>query len=131
MASIHQLPTAPFEPRPSTIYSVASVLCFLDTMQWPAGFGVVPDVDLEAVLGDLVTPRLPPNNRFHATLKSWTQWEALSYSVYRRGVQSHAGVMLPKYFVGMVVSSCSNDFAAAFIIDWMVSPPIDADAISK
>lgn len=121
MASIHHLPMASFEQRSSTIYPVTSVLCFLDTMQWPSGFGVVPDIDLKAVLGDLVAPRLPPDNRFHAILKSWKKWQGLSYDVYERGNPSHAGTMLPKYFVGMVVSSSMDQFTAACIINWTVS----------
>jgi hypothetical protein len=120
MASIRNVPMTPSEPRSSTIYPVASILCFLDTMQWPTGFGVVPDIDLEAVLGDLVAPRLPPENRFHAVLKTWTTWEGLSYYLCKRGNHSHdTGTMSPKYFVGMVVGS--DEFTAACIIDWIVS----------
>ena len=118
MASIRRVPFVSSEPRSSTIYPIASVLCFLDTMQWPTGFGVVPDIDLEAVLGDLVAPRLPPENRFHIILRTWTKWEGLSYFVCRRG--EHAPTV-PKYFVGMVV--CSDDFAAACVVDWTVSSP--------
>ena len=118
MASIRRVPLTSSEPRSSTIYPIASVLCFLDTMQWPTGFGVVPDIDLEAVLGDLVAPRLPPENRFHTILEAWTRWEGLSYFVCKRGAPMPT---VPKYFVGMVV--CSDDFAAACVVDWIVSSP--------
>ena len=118
MASIRHVPLAISEPRSSTIYPVASVLCFLDTMQWPTGFSVVPNIDLEAVLGDLVAPRLPPDNRFHMVLKTWTRWEGLSYSVCKR---EEPMPIMPRYFVGMIV--CSDDFAAACVIDWIVSSP--------
>jgi len=115
MASIRHLES---QPRSSTIYAIANVLCFLDTMQWPTGFGVVPDIDLEAILGDLVAPRLHPDNRFHTILKSWTRWEGLSYFVRDRREPMPT---MPRYFVGMVV--CSDDLAAACIIDWTVSSP--------
>jgi hypothetical protein len=118
MASIRRVPLTSSEPRSSTIYPIATVLCFLDTMQWPTGFGVVPDIDLEAVLGDLVAPRLPPDNRFHTILRTWTKWEGLSYFVCKRGT---CGPTAPKYFVGMVV--CSDDFDAACVVDWIVSSP--------
>lgn len=118
MASIRDIPTASSEPRSSTIYPVASILCFLDTMQWPTGFGVVPDIDLEAILADLVAPRLSRNDRFHTILKTWTRWEGLSYFVCKRGESSSTSTLLPKYFVGMVV--CSAEFAAACIVDWMI-----------
>jgi len=106
------------EPRSSTMYPVASILCFLDTMQWPTGFGVVPDIDLEAILKDLVAPRLPPDNRFHTILRSLTRWEELSYSVCKRGEPMPT---TPKYFVGMVVTS--DELTAACVIDWVVSSP--------
>ena len=118
MASIRHVTLASSEPRSSTIYPVASVLCFLDTMQWPTGFGVVPDIDLEAILGDLVAPRLSPDNRFHTILMTWTRWEGLSYSVCKRGVPMP---VKPRYFVGMVV--CSDEFSAACVVDWIVSSP--------
>ena len=120
LASVHRLPSGSFE-RSATIYPVATILCLFGTMQWPTGFGVVPDIDLEAILGALVAPRLQPDNIFHNTLKSWTIWEGLSYSVYRRENDSHAGTMVPKYFVGMVVGS--NDFTTACITNWIVSLP--------
>lgn len=110
--------------RPSTTYLVASVLCLFDTMQWPGGFGVVPDVDLEAIMSELVAPRLPPDNRFHAILMTWMSWEALSYSVCKRGNSSAPETMQPKYFVGMVVDSPADEFTAACIIGWIVSSPI-------
>lgn len=66
------------------MYLVVNVLCLLHTLQWPTGFNVVLDIDLGAVLGDLVAPRLHPNNRFHMNLKTWTGWEGLSYSVCKR-----------------------------------------------
>lgn len=124
MASVRHVPMASFEPPASTLYPVAAILCFFDTMQWPTGFGVVPDIDLEAVLGDLVAPRLPPENRFHAILNTWKRWEGLSYFMCKRENRFHdAAVMLPKYFVGMVVGSSSDEFTAACIIDWVVSSP--------
>lgn len=116
MASIRHIPLALSEPRSSTIYPVASVLCFLGTMEWPTGFGVVPDIDLEAVLGDLVAPRLPPDNRFHTILETWMRLEELSYFVCNREAPMPT---TPKYFVGMV--ACSDDFTAACVIDWIVS----------
>lgn len=119
MASIRHAQMASPEPRASTIYPVASVLCFLDTMQWPTGFGVVPDIDLEAILTDLVAPRLPPDNRFHAILKTWTKWEGLSYFVCKRAEPPSTETVLPKYFVGMIVRS--DEFAVACITDWVVS----------
>lgn len=120
MVSIRDTPLAPTGPRSSTIYPVVSILCFFDRMQWPTGFGVVPDIDLEAVLGDLVVPHLPPENRFHAVLKTWTRWEELSYHLCKRCDHSgDAGGMSPKYFVGMVVGS--DEFIAACIVDWTVS----------
>lgn len=122
MVSTNHLPMTPFELRSSTVYPTVSILCFLDTMQWPSGFGIVPDIDLEAVLGDLVAPHLPPENGFHAILESWTRWEGLSYLVYRRTGYPHAETMLPKYFVGMVVHSCLDEFPAGCITDWIVSP---------
>lgn len=107
------------EPRASTIYPIASVLCLLDTMQWPTGFGVVPDIDLEAILGDLVAPRLLPDNGFHMILMTWMRWEELSRSVCKREAPSPAETVLPKYFVGMVVRS--DEFTAACVTDWIVS----------
>ncbi|KAF9654205.1 hypothetical protein BDM02DRAFT_3182033 [Thelephora ganbajun] len=127
MASIRNVPMGSSEPRSSTMYPVASILCFLDTMQWPAGFGVVPDIDLEAVLGDLVAPHIPPDNRFHTILKTWTRLEGLSHLVCKRGESSPTTVS-PKYFVGMVVCSSSDEFAAACIIDWIVSELTTPDA---
>ena len=112
MRSIRHIPLASPEPRSATIY----IMCFLNTMQWPTGFGIVPGVDLDAVLGDLVAPRLPPDSRFHTILKTWTRWEGLSYFVCKR-VEGLA--TMPKYFVGMVVRS--DDFIAACIVDWIVS----------
>ena len=124
VASIRNIQVPPSEPRSSTIYSVATILCFLDTMEWPTGFGIVPDIDLGAVLGDLVAPRLPPENRFHTILKTWTEWERHSYVVRKRELDSRGTApMLPKYFVGMVVGSFPDEFIAACIIDWIVSPP--------
>ena len=119
MASIRQAPMASSEPRASTIYPVASILCFLDTMQWPTGFGVVPDIDHDAVLGDLVVPRLPPGNRFHSILNAWARWEGLSYFVCKRGEHPPPGAVVPKYFVGMVVYS--DEFTAACVVNWIVS----------
>lgn len=118
MASIRRVRFIRSEPWSSTIYPVTCVLCFLDTMQWPSGFGSVPDIDLEAVLGDLVAPRLPPEDRFHVILRTWTRWEGLSYSVCKR---EECKLTVPKYFVGMVV--CSDNFAAACVVDWTVSSP--------
>ena len=121
MASIrHERVTSP-ETRASTIYPVASVLCFFDTMQWPTEFGVVPDIDLEAVLGDVVAPHIPMDNRFHAILKTWAKWEGLSYFVCKRRECLLSESPLPKYFVGMVMGS--DDFTAACIINWIVSSP--------
>ena len=119
MASIRHARVTTPEPRASTIYPVASILCFLDTMQWPTEFGVVPDIDLEAVLGDVVAPRIPPENRFHAILKTWTRWEGLSYFVCKREESPLSEAVLPKYFVGMVMRS--DDFNSACVIDWIVS----------
>lgn len=118
VASIRHLPLAISKPRSSTMYLVVNVLCLLHTLQWPTGFNVVPDIDLGAVLGDLVAPRLHPNNRFHMNLKTWTGWEGLSYSVCKR---EEPMPTMPRYFVGMIV--CSDDLAAACVIDWIVSSP--------
>ena len=118
VASIRHLPLAISKPRSSTMYFVVNVLCLLHTLQWPTGLNVVPDIDLGAVLGDLVAPRLHPNNRFHINLKTWTGWEGLSYSVCKR---EEPMPTMPRYFVGMIV--CSDDLAAACVIDWIVSSP--------
>ena len=119
MASIRHARMAPPGSRASTVYPVVSILCFLATMQWPTEFGIVPDIDLEAILGDLVAPRIPPDHRFHKTLETWTKWERVSYLVCRRGEPLFAETLQPKYFVGMVVSS--DNFDAACVIDWTVS----------
>ena len=121
MASTRHARMAPSDPRASTIYPVASVLCLFDTTQWPTGLGVVPDIDLEAILGDLIAPRLSPDNRFHTILTTWMRWEGLSHSVCKREVPSPTGAVLPKYFVGMVVRS--DEFTAACVTDWIVSSP--------
>ena len=119
MAMIRHGRMAPSGPRASTIYPAASVLCFLDTIQWPTEFGVVPDIDLEAILCDVVAPRIPPENRFHAILKTWRELEGLSYLVCRREEIPLTEAVLPKYFVGMVVRS--DDFNLACVVGWIVS----------
>jgi hypothetical protein len=121
-ASIRSAPNPSFESHSSTMYPVAAIVCFVGTMQWRTGFGVVPDIDLEAVLGDLMAPHLPPENEFHAILKTRKRLEGLSYVICKREVRSHdTAALLPKYFVGMVVGSSSDEFTAACIIDWIVS----------
>ena len=119
MASISSAPVASFSSRAYLIYPALSTICFLDTMQWPNGFGIVPDIDLRAILGDLVAPRLHPDNEFHTTLRALMKGETSSYSVCKRGELLTRGVGSPKYFVGRVV--CSDEFTAACVIGWFVS----------
>jgi hypothetical protein len=121
IASIQGAHIVSSNSRAYLAYPAVSVLCLLNTMQWPNGFGIVPDIDLQAILGDLVGPRLHLDNGFHTILETLMEGEASLYSVRKRGELLTGGMVLPKYFVGTVV--CSDEFTAACVIGWFVSSP--------
>ena len=63
VTSVYRTSMASIDSQPSSLYPVVLALCLFDSTmsRWPPGNGIFPDIDLKAVLDDLlISDSMPP-----------------------------------------------------------------------